>query len=59
MNKPSALINLVRIAIAQGYSREDGMKIAKNIMQNCNKNGVVLSWEGSKQVADDIWSSTK
>ena len=59
MNKPSALINLVRIAIAQGYSREDGMKIAKNIMQRCNKNGVVLSWEGSKQVADAIWSSTK
>ncbi len=59
MNKPSALINLVRIAIAQGYSREDGMKIAKNIMQRCHDHGVVLSWEGSKQVADALWSGTK
>ena len=59
MNKPSALINILRIAIAQGYSREEGMKIAKNIMEKCNKNGVVLSWEGSKQVADTLWSSTK
>jgi hypothetical protein len=59
MNKPSALINLVRIAIAQGHRREEAVQIAKNIMEQCNKNGVVLSWEGSKQVADALWSSTK
>jgi len=57
MTKPSALINILRIAIAQGYSRQEGMKIAKKIMEKCNKNGVVLSWEGSKQVADALWNT--
>jgi len=52
--KPSARINLIRIALMQGYSFNDARKLAEQIVTKCQKNGVVLTWEGSKSVADKI-----
>jgi hypothetical protein len=55
---PSARINLIRIALMQGYSLNDASKLADQIVTKCQKKGVVLTWEGSKSVADKMCANS-
>jgi hypothetical protein len=55
---PSARINLIRIALMQGYSLNDASKLADQIVTKCQKKGVVLTWEGSKSVADRMCANS-
>ena len=56
--KPSARINLIRIALTQGYSFNDARRLADQIVTKCQKKGVVLTWEGSKSVADRMCANS-